>query len=100
MTLYSLMNKPFQWFIKMKIIMITSHRIQAGQTRHHLHFLILQKAASTLQLKQKVKLDKITGLYKHLNVTGNLDLVYLDRFTLTKNPKKGVTIFEFYNNNR
>ena len=29
---------------------------------------------STLQLRQKVKLDKITAFYRHLNVTGNPDL--------------------------
>ena len=34
-------------------------------------------ATSTLQLRQKVKLDKITALYRHLNVTGNPDLVSL-----------------------
>ena len=33
---------------------------------------------------------------RHLNVTGNPDLIDLDRFRLTKDPKKGVTIFEFY----
>ena len=33
---------------------------------------------STLQLRQKVKRDKIITLYRHLNVTGNLDLIDLD----------------------
>ena len=54
-------------------------------------------ATSTLRLRQKVKRDKLTALYKHLNVTGNLDLIDLDRFRLTMDPKKGVTVFEFYN---
>ena len=55
---------------------------------------------STLRLRQKLKRDKITGLYRHLNVTGDLDLINLDRFRLTKDPKKGVKIFEFYNGDR
>ena len=32
-----------------------------------------------------------------MNVTGNLDLIDLDWFRLTIDPKKGGTIFEFYN---
>ena len=32
------------------------------------------ETTSTLQLRQKVKQDKITALYKHLNVTGDPDL--------------------------
>ena len=55
------------------------------------------EATSTLRLTQKVKRDKLATLYKHLNVTGNLDLIDLDRFGLTKDPKTGVTVFEFYN---
>ena len=58
------------------------------------------EATSTLRLEQRVKQDKLTTLYRHLNVTGNLDLINLDRFKLTTDPKKGVTIFEFYNPNR
>ena len=51
---------------------------------------------STLRLRQKLKQDKITPLYRNLNVTANLGLIDLDRFRLTTDPKKGVTIFEFY----
>ena len=58
------------------------------------------EATSTLRPRQKVKRDEINALYKHLNMTGNLDLIDLDRFRLTKYPKKGVTIFEFYSSNR
>ena len=36
----------------------------------------------------------------HLNVTGNLDIISLDRFRLTTDQKKGATIFEFYNRDR
>ena len=57
-------------------------------------------ATSTLRLKQKVKRDKLAALYRHLNVTGNLDLISLDRIKLTTDPKKGATIFEFYNGDR
>ena len=42
------------------------------------------EATSTLRLRQKVKRDKITALYKHLNATGNPDLIDLDQFKLTK----------------
>ena len=58
------------------------------------------EATSTLRLKQKVKRDKLAALYRHLNVTGNLDLINLDRFKFTADPKKGATIFEFYNGDR
>ena len=33
-------------------------------------------------------------------MTGDIGLVDLDRFRLTNDPKKGVTIFEFYNGDR
>ena len=39
-------------------------------------------------------------MYGHLSVTGNLDLIDLDRFKLTTDTKKGATIFEFHNGNR
>ena len=55
------------------------------------------EATLTLRLRQKVKQDKLVTLYKHLNITGNLDLIELDRFKLRTDHKKEVTIFEFYN---
>ena len=59
------------------------------------------EATSTLQLTQKKKKrDKLAALYRHLNVTGNLDLINLNRFKLTTDPKKGATTFEFYNGDR
>ena len=58
------------------------------------------EATSTLRLRQKVKRDKLTAPYRHLNVTGNIDLINLGRFRLTTDPKKGATIFEFYNGDR
>ena len=42
------------------------------------------EATSTLGLRQKVKRDKINALYRHLNVTGDIDLHDLKRFRLTK----------------
>ena len=58
------------------------------------------EATSTSRLTQKVKRDKFTVLHRHLNVTGNIDLINLDQFKLTTDPKKGATIFEFYNGDR
>ena len=58
------------------------------------------EATSTLWLNQRIKQDKLAALCRHLNVTGNLDLVDLDQFKLTRDPKKGDTIFEFYNGDR
>ena len=60
----------------------------------------ITEATSMLRLRQKIKRDKINALYRHLNTTGNPDLIDLDRFKLTKDPKKGATIFEFYNGDR
>ena len=57
------------------------------------------EVTSTLRLRQKLKRDKIFSLYRYLDVTGDPGLVDLDRFKLTKDSKKGVTIFEFYNGN-
>ena len=39
-------------------------------------------ATSDLQLRQKVKRDKITALYRHLNVTGDPGLAGLDQFMI------------------
>ena len=39
-------------------------------------------------------------MYKHLNITGDIDLIDLSRFRLTTDPKKGATILEFYNGDR
>ena len=58
------------------------------------------EVTSTLRLRQKVKRDKLIALYRHLDVTGNPDLIDLDRFRLMTDPKKGVSIFEFYNSSR
>ena len=58
------------------------------------------EATSTLRLRQKVKRDKIDALHRHLNVTGNLDLIDLDRFRLTKNLKTGNTDLLFLDGNK
>ena len=54
------------------------------------------EATLTLRLNQKVKQGKLAALYRHLKITGNLDLIDLDRFKLTTDARKGATIFEFY----
>ena len=53
------------------------------------------EATSTLWLRQKVKRDKLTTLYRHLNVTGDIDLIDLDRFRLTTDPKKEPQFLSF-----
>ena len=42
------------------------------------------ETTSILQLRQKVKRDKITALYKHLNVTDDPDLADINRFMIKK----------------
>ena len=39
---------------------------------------------TSFKSRQKVKRDKINALYRHLNVTGDIDLHDLKRFRLTK----------------
>ena len=39
---------------------------------------------TTLWLKQKVKQDMLTVLYRHINIAGNLDLINHYRIRLTK----------------
>ena len=57
-------------------------------------------APSTLQLRQKLKQHKIVVLFRHLNVTGDLDLINLEQFMPTTDPKKGATVYEFYNGDK
>ena len=42
------------------------------------------KVTSTLQLIQKIKQDKVTALYRHLNVTGDPGLADTDQFMIKK----------------
>ena len=58
------------------------------------------EATSTLPLRQKVKRDKITALYRHLNGMGHIDLIVLDQFRLTTNPKTGKTDLLFLDGNK
>ena len=44
------------------------------------------EATSTLHSRQKVKRNKLNALYMHLNVTGDIDLIDLDRFRVTTDP--------------
>ena len=42
------------------------------------------EATSTLHLRQKVKWDKLVALYRHVNITGNIDLIDLGRLRLRR----------------
>ena len=57
-----------------------------------------QEEATSL-LRQKVKRDKITALYRYLDRTGNPDLIDLDRFMIKKNSKTGSTDLLFLDGN-
>ena len=46
------------------------------------------EATSTLQLRQKVKQDKITALYRHFNVAGDPGIPDIDRFMIKKMQKQ------------
>ena len=46
------------------------------------------EATSTLRSRQKVKQDKITTLYRHLNVTGDPGLADIDQFVIKKIQKQ------------
>ena len=57
------------------------------------------EATSTLGLRQKVKQDKITALYRHLNVTADPSLADIDRFMIKKISKTGNTDLLFLDGN-
>ena len=57
------------------------------------------EATSTLQLRQKVKRNQITALYRHLNVTGGTGLADIDRFMIKKNSKTGKNDLLFFDGN-
>ena len=57
------------------------------------------EATSTLRLRKKVKQDKITALYRRLNVTGDTGLVDIHRFMIKKNLKTGNTNLLFLDGN-
>ena len=58
------------------------------------------EATSTLRLRQKLKRDKITALYRHLNVTADPGLADIDRFMIKKNSKTGNTDLLFLDGNK
>ena len=53
------------------------------------------EATSTLRLNQKVKGDHLAALYRHLNITRNLDLIDLDQFKLMRILRKGLQSSSF-----
>ena len=59
------------------------------------------EATSTLQLRQKLKRDKIVSLYRDLDVTSDPGLADLDRFTIKKNSNTGnIELLLFDGNNQ
>ena len=56
-------------------------------------------ATSTLQLRQEVKRDNITALYRHLNVTGDPGLAGIDQYMIKKDSKMGNTDLLFLDGN-
>ena len=58
------------------------------------------EATSTVQLTQKVKLDKIIALYRHLNVTGDPGLADINQFMIKKISKTGNTDLLFLDGNK
>ena len=58
------------------------------------------KTTSSLQLRQKLKRDKITVLYRRLNVTADPDLADIARFMIKKNSKTGNTDLLFLEGNK
>ena len=75
----------------------TPNTIRTGEKSFIVPRSTEKETTSALLLKQKLKRDKLAAFYRHLNATGNLDLINLDQFRLAVDPKKGATIFEFYN---
>ena len=53
------------------------------------------ETTSTLRITQKVKRDKLAALYRHLSVTGNLDLIDFKRFKLLTDRKEGAKFSNF-----
>ena len=89
------MKKTFRWFIKMKIMTITSRIDETSFTVPD-----TTEVTSTLQLRQKLKRNKITALYRHLNVTAGPGLADLDRSLIKKYSKTGNTDLLFLDGNR
>ena len=58
------------------------------------------EATSTLRLRQKVKQDKITALYRHLNVEAGPGLADIDRFMIKINSRTGSTDLLFLDGNK
>ena len=52
------------------------------------HYDTCKQPPSILRLRQNVKQDRLATLYKHMNKTGDPDLINRDRFNYTKNDKK------------
>ena len=83
------MMKPFHWFKRRLDDYITPNTSRIDKTSFTEPDTT--EATSTLLLRQKVRLDKITALYRHLNVTRDPGLADIDRFMIKKISKTGNT---------
>ena len=63
----------------MTMIMMTTIQQILQRKRQHLQLLALT-INNQHQLVQQVKGDKLAAFYRHLYVTGDLDLIDVDRF--------------------
>ena len=63
-------------------------------------FTVPDPTEATSILRQKVKRNKITALYRHLNVTGDPGLTDIDQFIIKKNSKAGNTDLLFLDGNK
>ena len=59
-------------------------------------FTVDTTEATSTQLRQKVKQDKLSALYRHLNVTANPGLAEIDQFMIKKKNQKQVTLTCFF----
>ena len=70
----------------------TGNTCRVDQTSSITPSLQDNRPTSLLRLRQRVKGDKLATLYRHLNVTGDLDLVDTDCFKLKKKSQKQTTL--------
>ena len=92
------MKKPFNWF-KTKIMMITIAQNTSRIDKTSFRVTDTTEITSTLRLRQKVKRDRITALYRDLNVTVDPGLADIDRFIIKKISKTGNTELLFLDGN-
>ena len=75
----------------------TPNTIKIGETKFPSPNFTDKQATSTLRPRQKVNRNKLAAMYRHLNVTDDLDLINPFWFNYTKNTKRGTAVLGFYN---